>query len=151
MTGEALSRTALARARDLAVRPLARPVSRPIAAGLAFVAAAGYVALVDPNEAGHYPTCPMKAWTGLSCPGCGSLRALHALTHGDLSTAVSHNVLAVVALPVLVAAWLAWTRRAATGRRRTWVVPVWAIRLLVAVIAAFFVARNWPGVTWLGR
>lgn len=141
----------VARARAVALRPLTRPITRPLATGLAVLAAAGYVALVDPGEPGHYPTCPLKALTGLSCPGCGTLRAVHALAHGDLAGAVAHNVLAVVALPVLVAAWVAWTRRAVTGRPRTWVVPVWAIRVLIAVLAAFFVARNWPGVTWLGR
>ena len=44
------------------------------AAGLA-LAATAYVGLVDPNESGHYPTCPFLALTGRFCPGCGSLRA----------------------------------------------------------------------------
>ena len=38
-----------------------------------------YVANVDPNVAGHYPTCPILAVTGWYCPGCGTLRAVHAL------------------------------------------------------------------------
>ena len=37
---------------------------------------------------GHYPTCPFLAITGWYCPGCGSLRAVHDLLHGDLAGAV---------------------------------------------------------------
>ena len=43
--------------------------------------------MVDPNQPGHYPTDPFLAITGLYCPGCGTLRALHALARGDLLTA----------------------------------------------------------------
>ena len=35
----------------------------------------GVVAVLDPNEPGHYPTCPFLRLTGLGVPGCGSLAA----------------------------------------------------------------------------
>ena len=41
------------------------------------------VAAVDPHTSGRYPTCPFHAVTGLWCPGCGGLRAVHDLTHGS--------------------------------------------------------------------
>ena len=37
--------------------------------GRSRAAAVGYVAAVDPNESGHYPTCPFLAVTGLLLPG----------------------------------------------------------------------------------
>ncbi len=55
----------------------------------------------DPDRAGSYPTCPFFALTGLYCPGCGSLRALHLLLHADLAGAVGMNVLMVVSIPFL--------------------------------------------------
>ncbi|HEX8006255.1 MAG TPA: DUF2752 domain-containing protein, partial [Trebonia sp.] len=55
------------------------------------VAATGYVAAVDPNAAGHYPLCPFLAVSGFYCPGCGTLRAVHALAHGDPLAALGLN------------------------------------------------------------
>lgn len=45
------------------------------------------------------PKCPFKFLTGLSCPGCGFQRALHALLHGQIHTAVSYNYWFVYAMP----------------------------------------------------
>lgn len=60
---------------------------------------------VDPHQGG-YGTCPVYALTGLYCPGCGSLRAMYDLTRGNPTEALGHNVLAVIALPVIVAVLL---------------------------------------------
>lgn len=79
-----------------------------VIAGAATALATGYVALVDPNDPGHYPICPLKLLTGIDCPACGGLRATHAVIHGDLVTAADHNLLVTILLPVAVLAW-AWT------------------------------------------
>jgi hypothetical protein len=126
----------------------------------AAVAAAGLlvVALVDPNEPGHYPVCPFRALTGLDCPGCGGLRAVHALLQGDVVRAADHNVLLLLVAPFLVLAWVRWARDpgrqgaattpAVTAPRSPLVTTaVWAVP--VAVIA-FWVARNLPTFAWLG-
>lgn len=39
--------------------------------------------------------CPFRLLTGLPCPGCGTTRALTALSAGDLSAALSLNPVAV--------------------------------------------------------
>jgi hypothetical protein len=59
----------------------------------------------DPSSYGFYPICLFHRFTGLLCPGCGSLRAIHQLLHGNLSAAFHFNPLLVIALPVMV--WFA--------------------------------------------
>ncbi|OAA26223.1 Protein of unknown function (DUF2752) [Frankia sp. EI5c] len=118
-------------------------------AGLTAVAAiaAGVSAriyLVDPAEPGHYPSCPFRALTGWDCPGCGSLRGLHQLLHGQLTAAADHNVFMVVAVPALTLAWLVAVARAAGWRRRLPAVPVPALTALPILVGVFWVLRNLP-------
>jgi len=109
----------------------------------------GLVGFLDPNEPGHYPTCPFLALTGHWCPGCGSLRALHALAHGDFATALARNPFTVVAAAGLLVAWVLWVRRGWGSRQRTWVAPPAVLYALLAAVLAFWVLRNVPGWTWL--
>jgi hypothetical protein len=120
------------------------------AAVLAVTAAAvGVVAVVDPNEPGHYPTCPFLRLTGWFCPGCGSLRAVHALAHGDVGEALARNPLTVACVPLLVTLFALWTRRRLTGRPRTWAAPAAWINALFVVVIAFWVLRNLAPFAWL--
>ena len=114
----------------------------PAGVAVAAAVAAGYVGAVDPNEAGNYPTCPVLATTGLFCPGCGSLRAVHALTQGDVAAAVELNVLAVLGLMLLAAIWWAWARRSWSGRPRTSVASPTLLWMLLGGVALFTVLRN---------
>lgn len=125
-----------------------RGAVRPAAVAVAALAAGAYVGAVDPNQAGHYPTCPFLWLTGWYCPGCGSLRAVHALAHGDAGTALSRNPLTVVFAVVLVLMWASWLQRAVTGRARR-AAPAWALWLVLGVVCAFWVLRNLPGMQWL--
>jgi hypothetical protein len=122
-------------------------VRAPLAVlGLA-AAVTAYVGSVNPHTAGHYPTCPFLAVTGLHCPGCGSLRALHDLAHGDLWSAIGLNLLAVATVPLMAFWWLRWLRRLrlpSLGAARATLahpLPGW---LLLAAIVVFWVARNLP-------
>lgn len=117
------------------------------AMGAVALAGCAYVAVYDPNTSGGiYPSCPFKMMTGLDCPGCGITRALHALVTGDVGRALDHNVLFVLALPVLLW-WLVRGVIGSTGRRppaplfawRTWM--TWT---LVGTLAAFWALRNLP-------
>ncbi len=126
------------------------PLAAPLAVLVGGMAAVAGVATVDPEQSGHYPSCPFLSVTGWWCPGCGSLRAVHALAHGDVATAVDRNVLTGLAIPALVVAWVAWLRRAVTGRPRLrWAAPSIALWALLATIVAFGVLRNVPTGSWL--
>lgn len=126
-----------------------RAVLRPLGVGAAALVATGYVAAVDPNGAGHYPTCPFLAITGLYCPGCGALRAVHALAHGDVLTALARNPFAVVAAGYLVVALVFWLQRTARGRSVHRLAPPWVLYGVLGAILIFGVLRNVPGWTWL--
>jgi hypothetical protein len=120
-------------------------------AGVALTAVAGFavIASVDPNEPGHYPVCPFLAVTGLYCPGCGTLRALHALTTGDLATGFARNPMTMLAVPFLLYVWAAWVGREVRGTVRTTMAPAWWLWALAGGVVAFWVLRNMPGFGWL--
>lgn len=129
------------------------------------VVAAGAVALHlrDPNTRGSWGYCPVSLVLGVDCPGCGSLRAVHALTNLDVVAAASSNLMLTLAVPVAVVAWLVWLRRswrprpmtgpmtgAMTGpetARRLSPALVWAVTGVAVV--AFTVLRNLPAGAWL--
>lgn len=96
-------------------RPRARRLVAPLAAAAGVIAATGYIRFVDPNQPGHYPMCPTLALLGVDCPGCGGLRATHALANGDIGLAMDHNALFVVLVPLLIGLWAVWVYRAWTG------------------------------------
>src|SRR5262245_66351421 len=98
-----------------------------------------------PTKYGFYPHCLFYALTGLSCPGCGSLRAMHSLLHGHWAEAFHYNPLLIVSLPVIPAALISYFFRVTTGRRIFFVFkrPFW-IWLLVGVAVAFSILRNLP-------
>ena len=117
-------------------------------AGTAILLTAGFVAaavlfLFNPVEHGFYPQCLFHQMTGLDCPGCGSLRALHQLSHGHLVAALRFNPLLVLLLPA--AAWMGFRAmiRQTTGRQLPgWTMAVWGWWALLAVIIFFGIARN---------
>lgn len=107
-------------------------------------AAFAYVGAVDPNEAGHYPACPLLAATGVFCPGCGGLRSAHALVHGDLGGALGANALAVVGYALFAVVWAVWLTRSARGRPLGLALTRGHLWTLGAVVTAFTVVRNLP-------
>lgn len=121
------------------------PARRLWAAALLLVslAALALVATHVPRPGGIFPPCPFRAATGLKCPGCGSLRALHALGQGDLAAAWGYNAAMVLGLPVL--GWFLANLLALSARGR----GLWAPRLsrratlaVGAALVAWGVARN---------
>lgn len=101
-----------------------------------------FVGTHDPHEPGTYPPCPTRALLGFLCPGCGALRATHALIHGDLERAWAANPLFVIALPLFIWAVYALLRLALAGRRPTSPLPSRALWPAVLVLVTFTLARN---------
>lgn len=96
----------------------------------------------DPSQYAFYPHCIFHQVTGYLCPGCGGLRAMHQLLHGNLASAWRFNALLVTSLPLLTL-WLAmilWRQhfhgRVAGQFRLAW---VWSG---LAAILLFGILRN---------
>lgn len=56
----------------------------------------------NPSDNVFFPKCPFYWFTGFKCPGCGSQRAIHALLHLDLGTALRYNALLIFSVPIIV-------------------------------------------------
>ncbi|GAA2344746.1 DUF2752 domain-containing protein [Streptomyces cuspidosporus] len=126
-----------------------RPVRRlaaPLGVLAAVVGAFAFVGLVDPNEPGHYPACPLLRLTGLYCPGCGGLRGAYAVAHGEPLTALGANALAVLGYLGFLAVWLRWFLDRARGSTAGPVVPLRAAHgwLIGGAVLGFTVIRNLP-------
>ncbi|MET0701577.1 MAG: DUF2752 domain-containing protein [Mycobacterium sp.] len=126
------------------------PASLRLGAPLLVAAVAGCacaaVLIGDPTTPGGViPVCPTKALLGLDCPGCGSLRMIYSLLHGDLLAAVKFNALGLVGLGLLIAAYLTWTYGRIVGRRIiSWQHHRWAAVVTLALVSVWFVIRNLP-------
>jgi hypothetical protein len=99
--------------------------------------AAILVRIATPGDGSIYPPCVFKWLTGWDCAGCGSLRALRAVTDGDLARAWSLNPLFVFFVFGFSGALLL---RAAHVRRPE--VPPQAYRLIPVAIVLFWIGRN---------
>lgn len=143
-------------------RSAATRLAGPLLTGAVVVAGAVALHLRDPNTRGSWGYCPVSLVLGVDCPGCGSLRAVHALTNLDVVAAASSNLMLVLAVPVAVVAWAVWLRRAWRPRppEPAWPPPsgpetarrlspalVWAVTGVAVV--AFTVLRNLPAGAWL--
>jgi len=150
----------------VAVAVAARTASlrAPALVGAGGLTLAAALLLRDPNRSGSWPPCPFLALTGVPCPGCGGLRAVHDLLTGDVVGALSSNAWAVLTTVLCVgtyAAWLAsrvgashpaqsWSGRAGTSvtawlsAHATVLAAVWA-----AGLVAFGVLRLLPSLSVL--
>jgi hypothetical protein len=106
---------------------------------------AAMLRLFDPATSGLFPPCPVRYLTGWYCPGCGSLRALHALLHGDLPTAWAMNPLTVIVLPFVIYGLASHMLREFRGQGlpNIFLPAIW-IRALAVVVVAYGIARNLP-------
>jgi uncharacterized protein DUF2752 len=99
----------------------------------------------DPATSGMFPPCPVRYLTGWYCPGCGSLRAIHQLLHGNLRAAWAMNPLTVVLAPFLTYGLVssALLELRGQGLPQPFLRAVW-IRALCAAIILFGIVRNLP-------
>lgn len=131
------------------VGPVLRRLAVPVGVLGSVVAAFAYVGTVDPNEPGHYPTCPLLQLTGVFCPGCGGLRSAHAFIHGDFTVALGANALAVVGYAVFAVVWTLWAAHAVRGRRLRIALGPAQLYGIGVLVAVFTLVRNLPFGAWL--
>jgi hypothetical protein len=106
-------------------------------------AGAAYVFLFEPGKTGFFPVCLFRLFTGLTCPGCGSTRAMHQLLHGHLQAAFMLNPLLIIALPFLFFALMRHTMLVFQGKApRPNALPAKYIYLIFYVVVSFWIFRN---------
>ncbi|MDZ7288330.1 MAG: DUF2752 domain-containing protein [candidate division KSB1 bacterium] len=104
-----------------------------------------FLYLIDPAKSMRGFQCPFYALSGFYCSGCGSLRSLHQLLHGNLGAAMALNPLMVLSLPFLGYAYVSFVLFGLTGRSlpEIFIKPFW-IWTLLGIIVAFGILRNIP-------
>lgn len=97
----------------------------------------------NPANSSFYVPCPFHRLTGLYCPGCGSLRAIHQLLHGNLLAAFALNPLMVLSLPFL-GYWFVSCGVLALRKRPlvSVIIPSFWIWLILLIILLFWILRN---------
>ena len=106
----------------------------------------------DPVHHSFYPTCMFHKLTGLNCPGCGGLRALHQLTHGNFVTAFHCNPLLIALLPFFLFVGIRWlTNGGREFNGNTVFLRPGVLWTLAAVTLLFTVLRNlpWAAFAWM--
>lgn len=113
------------------------------ASAAALLCALAVVYTFSPAEYAFYPRCLFYTTTHLLCPGCGSTRALHALLHLDVRSALHYNALFTVLAPV-VFVWLVFCcyRVMRYDRLPQLTIPRELTPCMVAVVLLFTIARN---------
>lgn len=116
-----------------------------ILAAASVVAGLALLWCLDPSKVRLYPGCPFLLLTGLYCPSCGGIRAVHALMHGRLAEAAGYNVFLLFSVPMLAITYYVH-KKGHTHRVSMVLLLFWGITGL-----AFWIARNLPmePFTWL--
>lgn len=119
--------------------------SKALLALLGCILVGGVVLYLYRPEILPIPRCPFLQLTGWQCPGCGSLRGIHALLHGDIGRVLQLNVMLIPGLIYFAfLVLLELTRphnlraerlyRRFSGRTASWII--------FAIIVAWGIGRN---------
>ncbi len=117
-----------------------------ILTGAAVIAISLLYFFIDARETDIFPRCPFYLLTGLFCPGCGSQRAVSALLHLDIGSALRYNSLLVASLPLIMySAYVALMNAFGSRKLQQKLVhSPWFIRVVAIVVIAFAILRNLP-------
>ncbi len=115
--------------------------------GVALLLISGLVVVyfLKPGQSFIYPPCPVYFLTGLYCPGCGTLRGIHALLHGQFLHALDLNPLMVISIPFLGYAIISQALFYIRGKGLPQVIkhPIWIWAIFVLIIV-YTILRNIP-------
>lgn len=100
--------------------------------------------IFKPGIGGIYPPCPFYYLTGLYCPGCGSLRGIHSLLHGNIVKALGYNPLMVLSIPLIVFLLMTNANIKIYGRvlMKRHIFSAEFYKILLVTIFSFWVLRN---------
>ncbi len=122
----------------------------PGAVTASLAAIAVYTVVRNPHQPGAFPSCVFLAGSGYYCPGCGGLRAVHDLLHGDVIGALHMNALVVLGIvPALVLGWTWWIAALANDKVPRPRIPTWVAVAIPVLLGVFWVVRNLPGMEFL--
>ena len=108
-------------------------------------AGAAYLFAFEPGKTGFFPICMFRFFTGFTCPGCGTTRALHQILHGHFLTAFTLNPLFMIAIPFLLFAFLRYTVTVLRGGvPRPNALRASYIYAIFFVVLSFWIFRNTP-------
>lgn len=119
-----------------------RSVIAMLAVAAVVVAGVVIYSTFDPSASRWFPRCPFLMLTGLKCPGCGTQRAIHALLHGDVLSALRFNALLPVSIPLLLLYGYAEVVRTRKPRFYNRVNSVSAILAVLIVVIVWWIVRN---------
>lgn len=109
------------------------------------VGVAVFLFAVSPKDCRWIPCCPFYWATGLYCSGCGTLRGLHELFHGNVVRAAKYNIMVFVLVPVAIGVLTSEVAILLRGRPLSlWRCSARECRILVVVLVLHFVLRNIP-------
>jgi hypothetical protein len=104
-----------------------------------------YLFAFEPGKTGFFPICMFRFFTGFTCPGCGTTRALHQILHGHFLTAFTLNPLFIIAIPFMLFAFLRYTVTVLRGGvLRPNALPASYIYAIFFVVLSFWIFRNTP-------
>lgn len=98
----------------------------------------------NPANTQFFPKCPVNYVTGLSCPGCGSQRAIHELLHLNFKEAFAYNPLLVASIPYITLGIAFSTESLKTRypKTRKFLYGQNAWYVIMAILVLFFIFRN---------
>ena len=112
---------------------------------LLLLAGSVYLYAFEPGKTGFFPRCLFRVLTGLTCPGCGSTRAMHQLLHGHFAAAFMLNPLFLLALPFLLYALIRYSAAVMRGGvPRPNALHASYIYALFVIVVSFWIFRNTP-------
>lgn len=111
---------------------------------IVFVSSLALLYGFNPNTTVWMPRCPFHEITGLECPGCGTLRAIHEVLHGNLSALWLYNPYLIIIVPYIGIVFYASCikRRSLFGELGIYLTSKYAVALIACCTLLWWIVRN---------